>query len=85
MGSLIKLLHLSFSSYVVAVNLVSAVAAGVGYYCGCCCMGIVVIGNAIVVAVVALTQSVYGWIVEAGRGIDSGRWGKTYSLNLLVT
>ena len=55
MGSLIKLLHLSFSSYVVAVNLVSAVAAGVGYYCGCsCCMGIVVIGNAIVVAVVVI-------------------------------
>ena len=54
MGSLIKLLHLSFSSYVVAVNLVSAVAAGVGYYFGCCCMGIVVIGNAIVVAVVVI-------------------------------
>ena len=54
MGSLIKLLHLSFSSYVVAVNLVSAVAAGVGYYCGCCCMAIVVIGNAIVVAVVVI-------------------------------
>ena len=54
MGSLIKLLHLSFSSYAVDDNLVSAVAAGVGYYCGCCCMGIVVIGNAIVVAVVVI-------------------------------
>ena len=48
MGSLIKLLNLSFSSYVIAINLVSAVATGVGYCCGCCCVGIVVIGNAIV-------------------------------------